>query len=207
MHTLTHWLLVWVYLLLFLVCAILWWNKPAYAKLSDPLMTRGDKSPETIKLRENVLILILGLGLHTVSSRVKFINETNRSLVPLLHWEKVYPSYTATFPSIIHTHAYFARVTAYVHSWCHIYTCIQQQYELMTAKFKIWMLRVRAGNLERVAAVMLEIIFLTPHQFLTPKRLSERFITHMIFMQTWIISSTSWLESSLVSLEFLDTIF
>lgn len=43
-----------------------------------------------------------GLGLHIVSCRVKSINEANRSLVPPLPWEKVCPSYTGSFPSILY---------------------------------------------------------------------------------------------------------
>lgn len=126
-----------------------------------------------------------GLGLHIVSSRVKFINEANRSSVPLLPWEKVYPSYTGLF---IHP-------STYVCIFC-MDSCIHA-YDTNTSwwlrRRELWMLRVRAGVWERVAAVTLEIIFLTPHRLLTPSHVSARFIAHMIFMQTWIISILIWI--------------
>lgn len=40
-----------------LVSIILWLEKPACAKLADPLMTRGCDPSETIKPSENVFIL------------------------------------------------------------------------------------------------------------------------------------------------------
>lgn len=75
------------------------------------------------RLRQEIMFWFSfsGHGLHIVAFRVKFFNEANRSLVPPLPWEKVYPSYTGSFPSIIHTHAYFAWTLAYMHAWCHVH--------------------------------------------------------------------------------------
>lgn len=74
------------------------------------------------RLRQEIMFWFSfsGHGLHIVAFRVKFFNEANRSLVPPLPWEKVYPSYTGSFPSIIHIHEYFAWTLAYMHAWCHM---------------------------------------------------------------------------------------